>query len=48
MNTNPLYGFILNQWVLGKNEEYVNNALAKSYITESERDAILITPQMKK
>ena len=40
-----LYPFILNMWVMGKDETYVNNALAKGYITEEERDMILATPQ---
>lgn len=40
-----LYPFILNMWVMGKDETYVNNALAKGYITELERDMILATPQ---
>lgn len=40
-----LYPFILNMWVMGKDETYVNNALAKGYITEEERDMILATPK---
>lgn len=42
-----LYPFILNMWILGKDETYVNAALAKGYITTDERDAILVTPQVK-
>ncbi len=41
-----LYPFILNMWIMGKDEAYVNNALAKVYITAVERDAILATPQV--
>lgn len=40
-----LYPFILNMWIMGKDEAYVNNALAKGYIAEDERDLILATPQ---
>lgn len=40
-----LYGFILNMWVMGKDEDYVNRALEKGYITEDERNLILLTPQ---
>lgn len=42
-----LYPFICNMWIMGKDEEYVNAALAKGYITEKERDAILATPQIR-
>lgn len=42
-----LYQFILYQWILGKEEDYVNAALAKGYITADERDAIVATPQVK-
>lgn len=41
----PLYNFILNQWILGKDEAYVNNALTKKYITKEEAVNILATPQ---
>lgn len=41
-----LYPFILNMWVMGKDESYVNNALSKGYITVEEKDAILDTPQV--
>lgn len=41
-----LYPFILNMWIMGKDEAYVNNALSKGYITEIERDAILATPKV--
>ena len=44
----PLYPFILNMWTMGKDEAYVNNALAKGFITSTERDAILATPQRTK
>lgn len=40
-----LYPFILNMWMMGKDETYVNNALRLGYITEDEKDAILATPQ---
>ena len=43
-----LYPFILNMWIMGKDEVYVNNALRLGYITEDERDMILATPQVKK
>jgi len=38
-----LYPFILNMWMMGKDEAYVNNALQLGYITESEQIAILAT-----
>lgn len=40
-----LYNFILNQWILGKDETYVENAFTKGYITEEEKITILATPQ---
>lgn len=40
-----LYQFILNQWVMGKDETYVNNAFDKNYITETEKQTILATPK---
>jgi hypothetical protein len=40
-----LYPFILNMWVMGKDETYVRNAQAKGYITAEEVDAILATPK---
>ncbi|WP_170110116.1 hypothetical protein [Peribacillus acanthi] len=40
-----LYNFILNQWIMGKDETYVQNALAKGYITQEEAVTILATPQ---
>lgn len=40
-----LYPFILNMWIMGKDEAYVNNAYSKGYITEQERDTILATPK---
>lgn len=42
-----LYPFILNNWLMGKDETYVNDALEKKYITEEERLAILKTPKVK-
>lgn len=46
MNTlSRLYPFILNMWVMGKDEQYVENARTKNYITEEEKEAILATPQ---
>ncbi len=41
-----LYPFILNMWIMGKDEAYVNNAFAKGYITVEEKDTILATPQV--
>jgi hypothetical protein len=41
-----LYPFILNMWKMGKDETYVNNAFAKDYITEEEKQMILATPQI--
>lgn len=41
-----LYPFILNMWIMGKNETYVNNAFEKGYITEEEKQMILATPQI--
>jgi hypothetical protein len=41
-----LYPFILNMWVMGKDEIYVNNALRLGYITEGEKEIILATPQI--
>lgn len=41
-----LYAFILNMWIMGKDESYVNNAFQKCYITEDEKQAILTTPQL--
>lgn len=40
-----LYPFILNQWILGKDEIYVQNAQTKGYITTEEATTILATPQ---
>lgn len=42
-----LYPFILNMWIMGKDEVYVANALKKGYITEEEEEIILATPQMR-
>lgn len=41
-----LYPFILNNWLLGKDETYVNNAFSKNYITEEEKGTILSTPKV--
>ena len=40
-----LYPFILNMWVMGKDERYVERALKLEYITEKEKQMILATPQ---
>jgi hypothetical protein len=40
-----LYPFILNMWVMGKDQTYVENAYSKGYITEDEKNTILATPQ---
>lgn len=40
-----LYLFILNMWVMGKDESYVNNAFTKGYITDDEKNTILATLQ---
>ena len=37
------YPFILNIWIMRKDEAYVNNAFQKSYITEDEKQTILAT-----
>lgn len=42
-----LYQFVLNNWIMGKNEEYINSAFEKEYITETEKEKILETPQVK-
>ena len=42
-----LYPFILNMWVMGKDEDYVNNALRLKYITQDEKEIILATPQLR-
>ena len=41
----PYYNFILNQWIMGKDETYVRNAETKGYITAEEAETILATPQ---
>ncbi|MBP1926835.1 hypothetical protein J2Z76_002705 [Sedimentibacter acidaminivorans] len=41
-----LYPFILNMWIMGKNEIYVNNAFSKGYINEEEKQTILATPKV--
>lgn len=41
-----LYPFILNMWIMGKDEDYVNSAFEKSYITETEKHTILVTPKV--
>ena len=41
-----LYPFILNMWLMGKDETYVNNALEKGYITKDEKAMILATLQL--
>ncbi|AJG61543.1 MULTISPECIES: hypothetical protein [Bacillus] len=41
-----LYPFILNMWIMGKDEIYLNNAFAKNYITQEEKEMILATPQL--
>ncbi|MDQ0414578.1 hypothetical protein J2S25_002787 [Mesobacillus stamsii] len=41
-----LYPFILNMWIMGKDEIYVNNAAVKGYITEEEKITILATPKL--
>lgn len=40
-----LYPFILNMWIMGKDEAYVDNAYKKDYITLDEKTMILATPQ---
>jgi hypothetical protein len=40
-----LYPFILNMWIMGKDESYVQNALTKGYITTEESQIILATPK---
>lgn len=42
-----LYPFILNMWIMGKDEDYVNNALRLKYITQEEKEIILATPQLR-
>lgn len=41
-----LYPFILNMWVMGKDEVYVENAFSKGYITQEEKETILATPKV--
>lgn len=41
-----LYPFILNMWIMGKDETYISNAATKGYITEEEKIMILATPQL--
>lgn len=41
-----LYPFILNMWIMGKDETYVNSAFEKDYITEAEKQTILATPKI--
>ncbi|MDW5300764.1 MAG: hypothetical protein SA378_11620 [Sedimentibacter sp.] len=41
-----LYLFILNMWIMGKDESYVTNAYSKGYITAEEKSTILATPQI--
>jgi len=40
-----LYPFILNMWIMGKDEEYVENAYSKGYIDEEEKGIILSSPK---
>lgn len=41
------YDFLLNQWILGNiTEVQVNNAVTLGYITQTEADVILATPQV--
>lgn len=42
-----LYPFILNMWIMGKDEVYVSKALELRYITEEEKQMILATPQLR-
>ena len=42
-----LYPFILNMWVMGKDEGYVSSALRLKYITQEEKEIILATPQLR-
>lgn len=41
-----LYPFILNMWIMGKDEVYVSNALDKGYITKKEQVTIMATPKV--
>lgn len=41
-----LYPFILNMWIMGKDEAYANSAFEKGYITETEKQTILATPKI--
>lgn len=41
----PMYGFILNMWVLGKIDETKVHSYVPKYINQEEADAILATPQ---
>ena len=39
--------FILNQWIMRKyNETNIANCITKKYITQSQADIILATPQI--
>ncbi|GAB6151602.1 hypothetical protein JCM17380_03520 [Desulfosporosinus burensis] len=42
----PMYPFILNMWVMGKIDPVKVQSYVPKYITQLERDAILITPQV--
>lgn len=46
MKHSRLYSFILNQWIIGKDETYVNSAFEKGYIAQVEKETILSTPQI--
>lgn len=42
-----MYGFILNMWVMKRlSQEQVQICVTKGYITQSEADMILATPQL--
>lgn len=42
-----MYAFLLNMWVTKRiDETYLSIMVTKDYITESERDLIIATPQV--
>lgn len=42
-----MFGFLLNMWIMRKVDEvYLDRMVAKGYITQTEEEMILATPQM--
>jgi len=41
-----MYGFLLNMWILKKiDEDYLALMVVKGFVTEEERQMIIVTPQ---